>query len=55
MPSLKTGEALRRGKNMAENGKINDDNILLDVKGLKKYFPITGGLMRRVVRTRQGG
>jgi peptide/nickel transport system ATP-binding protein len=26
-----------------------DDNILLDVKGLKKYFPIQRGLFRRVV------
>src|SRR5919199_182135 len=25
------------------------DNILLEVKGLKKHFPITGGLLRRVV------
>ena len=25
------------------------DNILLDVRGLKKYFPITAGLMRRTV------
>ena len=27
----------------------SDDNILLDVKGLKKYFPIQKGLMRKVV------
>src|SRR3954471_14390519 len=25
------------------------DNILLEVKGLKKHFPIHGGLLRRVV------
>ncbi len=34
---------------MAENGKPKDDNVILDVKGLKKYFPITGGMMGRVV------
>jgi len=34
---------------MAENGKPKDDNVILDVKGLKKYFPITGGMMQRVV------
>jgi len=35
---------------MAENGKqTTDHNIILDVKGLKKYFPITGGWMRRVI------
>ena len=34
---------------MAENGKVKDDSIILDVKGLKKYFPVTGGMMRRVV------
>jgi len=27
----------------------SDDNILLDVKGLKKYFPIQKGLLRKVV------
>ncbi len=27
----------------------SDDNILLDVKGLKKYFPIQRGMMRKVV------
>jgi peptide/nickel transport system ATP-binding protein len=34
---------------MADNGKPKDDNVILDVKGLKKYFPITGGMMQRVV------
>jgi peptide/nickel transport system ATP-binding protein len=34
---------------MADNGFTMDENIILDVRGLKKYFPITGGLMRRVV------
>jgi len=34
---------------MAENTPQKDDNIILDVHGLKKYFPITGGLMRKVV------
>jgi peptide/nickel transport system ATP-binding protein len=33
---------------MAENGRANE-NILLDVKGLKKYFPITAGVLRRTV------
>ncbi|MCS7055391.1 MAG: ATP-binding cassette domain-containing protein, partial [Thermoflexales bacterium] len=31
----------------SQNGKA--DNILLDVRGLKKYFPIQKGLLRRVV------
>ena len=26
-----------------------DDNILLDVSGLKKYYPITKGILRRTV------
>ena len=34
---------------MSDNGNKKADNLLLDVKGLKKYFPITGGLMRKVV------
>ena len=37
---------------MAENGQqkpSNSDNILLDVNGLKKYFPITAGVLRRTV------
>lgn len=29
--------------------KPQENNILLDVKGLKKFFPITAGLMRRTV------
>lgn len=29
--------------------KPQEDNILLDVKGLKKFFPIHAGLMRKVV------
>ena len=33
---------------MAERTQT-DNNILLDVKGLKKYFPIQAGLMRRTV------
>jgi len=32
---------------MAE--EVRRDNILLDVKGLKKYFPIQAGLLRRTV------
>ncbi len=28
---------------------VNEDEILLEVKNLKKHFPIKGGLMRRVV------
>jgi peptide/nickel transport system ATP-binding protein len=31
------------------NGKPKEENLLLDVKGLKKYFPITGGMMRKVM------
>ena len=34
---------------MADNGNKTDENIILDVRGLKKYFPITGGFMRKVV------
>ncbi|NUM46142.1 MAG: ATP-binding cassette domain-containing protein [Anaerolineales bacterium] len=34
---------------MSQNGTPKDDNLLLNVQGLKKYFPITGGLMRKVV------
>jgi len=29
--------------------EVTSDNILLEVKELKKHFPITGGLMRKVV------
>ena len=32
---------------MSENG--TPDGVLLEVKGLKKHFPIHGGLMRRVI------
>jgi hypothetical protein len=32
---------------MTENGKPKDDRVILEVEGLKKYFPITGGMMRR--------
>jgi peptide/nickel transport system ATP-binding protein len=34
---------------MTENTNQKDENLILDVKGLKKYFPISGGLMRKVV------
>ena len=34
---------------MTENSLQKDDNMLLDVHGLKKYFPITGGIMGKVV------
>jgi peptide/nickel transport system ATP-binding protein len=34
---------------MADNVNQSDNNLILNVTGLKKYFPITGGLMRRVV------
>jgi peptide/nickel transport system ATP-binding protein len=34
---------------MAEEFIPKDDRVILDVKQLKKYFPITGGLMRRTV------
>lgn len=33
---------------MTQNGQT-DENILLEVKGLKKYFPITAGMLRRTV------
>ena len=33
---------------MSDNGKSNG-NIILDVKGLKKYFPIQAGILRRTV------
>jgi len=29
--------------------RLSSDNILLDVKGLKKHFPVRKGLLRRVV------
>jgi peptide/nickel transport system ATP-binding protein len=34
---------------MAENFQPKDDKVILDVKRLKKYFPIYGGLFRHVV------
>jgi len=34
---------------MADNFIPKDDKVILDVKQLKKYFPVTGGLLRRVV------
>jgi peptide/nickel transport system ATP-binding protein len=34
---------------MAENFKPKDDAVILDVKKLKKYFPVMGGLFRHVV------
>jgi peptide/nickel transport system ATP-binding protein len=33
---------------MSENGQMQD-NVLLEVKGLKKYFPITAGVRRKTV------
>jgi peptide/nickel transport system ATP-binding protein len=34
---------------MTENFKPKDDKVILDVKQLKKYFPVTGGMLRRIV------
>lgn len=34
---------------MADNFKPKDDKVILDVKQLKKYFPVYGGLLRHVV------
>ena len=34
---------------MADNFEPKDEKVILDVKQLKKYFPITGGLLRRLV------
>jgi oligopeptide/dipeptide ABC transporter ATP-binding protein len=34
---------------MADTFQPKDDKVILDVRNLKKYFPITGGLMRKVV------
>jgi len=34
---------------MVDNFQPKDDKVILDVKNLKKYFPITGGIFRRVV------
>jgi len=34
---------------MAENTPAKDDTLILDVHGLKKYFPVKGGFMRKVV------
>jgi peptide/nickel transport system ATP-binding protein len=31
------------------NGDVANDDVLLEVKGLKKHFPITGGLLRRTI------
>ena len=34
---------------MTENTNKKEHNMLLDVHGLKKYFPVMGGVMRKVV------
>jgi len=34
---------------MADNTPKKDENLILDVRGLKKYFPVMGGVMRKVV------
>ena len=34
---------------MADNTPKKDENLILEVTGLKKYFPVMGGVMRKVV------
>jgi peptide/nickel transport system ATP-binding protein len=40
---------MERKENMTDNGNQKDENIILDISGLKKYFPVTGGAMRKVI------
>ena len=34
---------------MTDQSKINSSNIVMEVKNLKKYFPVSKGLLQRVV------